>query len=75
MKTANTYVDYPIKQIEQYACPELTLVLYIRSKKYIYECDRSHQTYCDGQGWCPLRYKESWHTPKMRSDGSGWRHY
>lgn len=61
--------------IEKQACNELTYTWYVKDSYGEYGCDRSGQSYCYGTGWCPLRYKYSWCTPRMRLDNSGWRHY
>lgn len=66
----NNFLD-----ITKQACDELIFKCLIKDNKSFYDCDRSSQSYCHGKGWCPLRFTEPWYTPRMRLDGTEWRHY
>lgn len=76
MKTNTIFIPMHLFwHINSQACPELIFIIRIKKETQEYDCDRSSQTYCSGEGWCPIRYSEAWFTPKMRSNGSGWRKY
>jgi hypothetical protein len=75
IKTSRTFIKVPLCSIEHYACENLIIQIIVFKGIHRYCCDRSSQSYCDGKGWCPLRYHSMEYTPKMRSNGSGWRHY
>ena len=75
IKTNKNIIYWPLLQVERYACPELSYHIEVLTNSSYYVCERSSQTYCYGTGWCPLRFKDSWTTPKLSKDGSHWRKY
>ena len=75
MNTNYTFIG-KLRPIEQFACEELTQSRYVKnSPAFAYDCARLSGHRCYGEGWCPLRFTESYYTPKPSASGKGFAFY
>jgi hypothetical protein len=76
MKTNYMFIG-ELKDIRNFACEELIQTRYVKGNynDFAYDCARLSSHRCYGEGWCPLRFTESYFTPKPSASGKGFAFY